>query len=243
MQIATSPLRLSRGFVVVAYGADDDGCMVPVKPEQCLLKLACKVEGECKIGEAGWRERKTGPCHPLQIVRCRAHGLGFTLYPEGHVPYGRAPVLLTPDECEPDESEDVREADEHREPATMVGAAIAASVGEFWERELIEDEPGPVLRTQQRWIKWLGLVVGLDGELSSEVLSELGLDAIDVRGNLAGKVAALGKLTGPYAWLRFAGALDLVCRLGPVWVISDPRSSRVASARGSVARAMRGPPR
>lgn len=247
MQSATSPSSSSRGFVVVAYGADEDGDMVAVKPKQCLASLS-GAEGSCKMGEAGWRERTTGPCHPLQKVRCREHQIAFTLYPEGYVPYGRVPVMCMPEpESEPEGrgEPDEREPVDHSEADTksgLVGAAIAAGAGERWERDLIEGESGPVLRTQQRWIKWLGTRVGLDGELSSEVLSELGLNAIEVRGKLTERVAALGKLTGREGWLRLAGALDLVCRHGPVWVIPDPRNGRVVSARSSLARAMRGPP-
>jgi len=43
------------------------------------------------------RERKTGPQIPVTVVQCRTHRRAFTLYPLGHVPYGRlavAPVRL-----------------------------------------------------------------------------------------------------------------------------------------------------
>ena len=43
------------------------------------------------------RERKTGPQIPVTVVQCRTHRRAFTLYPLGHVPYGRlavAPVGL-----------------------------------------------------------------------------------------------------------------------------------------------------
>ena len=36
-----------------------------------------------------YRERKTGPCVPVAVLKCATHGNGFTLYPCGHVPYGR----------------------------------------------------------------------------------------------------------------------------------------------------------
>lgn len=39
-----------------------------------------------------YRERKTGPCFPLAIMRCRTHTKYFTLYPFGHVPYGREAI-------------------------------------------------------------------------------------------------------------------------------------------------------
>lgn len=43
------------------------------------------------------RERKTGPQIQVTVLQCRTHRRAFTLYPLGHVPYGRlavAPVGL-----------------------------------------------------------------------------------------------------------------------------------------------------
>ncbi|MFC1482262.1 hypothetical protein ACFL51_00495 [Myxococcota bacterium] len=44
---------------------------------------------QCKVGLHGHRERKTGPGHPLAVVRCQVHGQSFTIYPSGFVPFGR----------------------------------------------------------------------------------------------------------------------------------------------------------
>ncbi len=236
--------------MVVPYGADDDGRMMPaMMPTQCLLSLAGATDGkDCRMGEAGWRDRLTGPKHPLKKVRCRKHGIAFPLYPKGCVPYGRVPVLLA-EKANKGESDgqSAEKAKKALEPKSgLLGAAIARSLDANWERALIMEESGPVLRTQQRWISWLGKAVGFDveGEVNSEVLSELGLDAINVRGTLSERVAALSELaTDSDGWLRLAGAFDLAGNLGGVWLMPDPRSSRVVSARGSLARAMRGPPR
>jgi len=40
-----------------------------------------------------WRERKTGPGIPLRLIFCRSHNRHFTVYPMGHVPYSRMPML------------------------------------------------------------------------------------------------------------------------------------------------------
>jgi len=40
----------------------------------------------------GRRERKTGPGFGLTVMRCATHGRAWTLYPPGHVPYGRVAV-------------------------------------------------------------------------------------------------------------------------------------------------------
>ena len=160
--------------------------------------------------------------------------MAFTLYPEGHVPYGRVPVLSEPDE-----------AGEIDTKASLVGAAIAVVRGQHWPEELIEDEQGPVGRIQRRRIKRLGMLVGFDRiQVESAVLGELGLNVIDVGAeSLAQRVAALSKLgTGCGAWLRVVAAIDHVGRMGPVWVMPKPTCDRLSPSRGALARAMRGPP-
>ena len=203
-------------------------------PDRCLSSLA-GAAGPCQVGGAGWRARSTGPRHPLRVVRCRVHEIAFTLYPVGHVPYGREPVLGEPGE-----------AGEIDTKSSLVGAAIAAIRKERWPEELIFDEPGPVQRTQRRRVEWLGKAVGFDQpQVESSVLGELGLAAIEVNGQtLPQRVSALSRLAPDSAsWLRFVGALDLVGRLGPVWVMPGIGRSRLVPARGSFARNMRGPPR
>jgi len=76
------------------------------------------------------RERKAGPQIPVTVAQCRTHRRGFTLYPLGHVPYGRmavAPVTLDGQvvlstQSEPTDSD-------RRSPAwraTQLGVAFAA---------------------------------------------------------------------------------------------------------------------
>ncbi len=208
--------------------------MLPVQmPDRCLLNGEGNAE-ECRIGGGFWRERSTGPRHPLRVVRCRTHNVAFTLYPEGHLPYGRMPVLSEPDE-----------AGEVDTKASLVGAAIAAAEGQHWPEDLIDDEQGPVGRIQRRRIKRLGMLVGFDRpQIESTVLGELGLNAVDVGvGSLAQRVAALSKLgTGSGSWLRLVAAIDHVGRMGSVWVMPKPTCDRLSPSSGALARAMRGPP-
>jgi hypothetical protein len=65
-------------------------------------ELGASVPGRCPLGEDGSpcavarhdrRPRKSGPEHALIVCRCRAHGVYFTVYPPGHVPYGRVAVV------------------------------------------------------------------------------------------------------------------------------------------------------
>jgi hypothetical protein len=125
-----------------------------------------------------------------------------------------------------------------------VGAAVAVCRGERWPEELVEEEHGPVGRTQRRWVRKVATVLGLDGvQVASAVLSELGLDAIMLGVTLAQRVAALAqKAADPSLWLHLAAALDLVGAYGPVGVMEGLQQPRLAPARGSFARALRGPP-
>lgn len=65
---------------------------------------------QCRVVLHAHRERKTGPEHPLAVIRCQVHHQSFTIYPPGFVPYGRqrlprqraeiesAPALLAVDD-------------------------------------------------------------------------------------------------------------------------------------------------
>ncbi len=220
------------GFVVVEYGGDEAGRMAPAwVPDRCLESLAGKA-GRCRIHKTGWRERKTGPCHRLRKARCRTHGVAFTLYPVGHLPYGREAVLGQSAEG----GEDPR--------ASLVGAAVAACRGDEWPEELIEEEAGPVRRTQARRIARVAFMTGLDEpRVDSRILDELGLEAIEVQGSLSRRVAALSRLgAGLGPWLRVAGAVDRVGRLGIVGVLPGVVRSRLTRPSGVRARHYRGPP-
>ena len=54
----------------------------------------CSLQGEpaCSVSLHHIRPRSTGPRHPIWVVRCHTHGVTFTLYPLGHVPYGRKSI-------------------------------------------------------------------------------------------------------------------------------------------------------
>ncbi len=149
------------------------------------------------------------------------------------MPYGREPVLRMGEDGEVDTR------------SSLLGAAVAASCGERWPDELIEDEEGPVQRTQRRRVQRLGAAVGLERtEVVSQVLAELGLEAIVFSGSVASRLAVIAGQAGDRAlWLQIVGAIDLVGRYGSVGVVEGLRSCRLAPARGSLARSLRGPPR
>lgn len=82
-----------RRFICAPYAADEGGAWRPVGViPQCPWAEAPEP---CRIVQHGFRERKTGPEFPIQVLHCGTHTRYFTVYPVGHVPYGRvrmAPV-------------------------------------------------------------------------------------------------------------------------------------------------------
>ena len=100
----------------------------------------------CHVSIHHWRPRKTGPEHPVAVAVCKTHGVHFTLYPLGHVPYGRraiAPFAAT----------------DNAWKQTIFHAAVDAAHGEpAWSREA---DGGPGWWTQRRQIARAAAVVGL----------------------------------------------------------------------------------
>ena len=112
--------------MTVAYVPGHAATLEPaVMPRSCLH--ASTGDPACVLTVHHQRERKTGPQIPVTVVQCQTHGRAFTLYPLGHIPYGRlavAPVGLDGQvllATEP-QSEGPRPAWR----ATLFGAAFAA---------------------------------------------------------------------------------------------------------------------
>lgn len=128
--------------MTVAYVPGCGSALKPaVMPRSCVYASA--GDPTCVLVVHHERERKTGPQIPVTVVHCRTHGRACTLYPLGHVPYGRqavAPVGLDGQVRFSTESEP--EAGGSRRPewrATQLGAAFAAI-----------DEP-MIKLTDRRW--------------------------------------------------------------------------------------------
>jgi hypothetical protein len=69
--------------------------MPAVMPRSCLY--AATGDDACVLVVHHVRERKTGPRIPVTVLQCQTHRRAFTMYPLGHIPYGRlavAPVGL-----------------------------------------------------------------------------------------------------------------------------------------------------
>lgn len=117
----------------------------------------------CRLTVHHRRDRKTGPCFPLTVMWCREHRRGFTLYPPGHVPYGRLALA-------PVNFDDGPVCDEDGAAAwssTLFGAALDAEKAECWNRDDGSDNytGGGSDRwwsTQSRHLAHLARLVGVD---------------------------------------------------------------------------------
>lgn len=85
-----------RPFVTVAYVPGSAVALGPaVMPRSCVH--AGTGDEACVLVVHHVRARKTGPRIPVTVLQCRTHRRAFTMYPLGHIPYGRlavAPVGL-----------------------------------------------------------------------------------------------------------------------------------------------------
>jgi len=83
-------------------------------------------------------------------MRCSRHGLAFTAYPAGHVPYGRVPlVALAPDGAELADG-----------GSSFLVAAGHARAGKRWPRDGAPDDLA-VATTQRRWVEDAVTLLGL----------------------------------------------------------------------------------
>lgn len=129
----------------------------------------------CRLRVVRYRDRKTGPCHPLLVLKCRSHpGPSFTVYPPGYGPYLRkkyAPVGPGGEIICSEKSAVAAEASAAWE-TTFVTAALDASRGERWSRESPSDDPRR-RRTQDRYLGLSALFFGLSSQLTEEVAQQI----------------------------------------------------------------------
>lgn len=134
------------------------------------LRAPC-AEGEtsrCKIGLHLLRERRTGPGHPVAVIRCRTHGRFFTIYPPGFVPYGRERLPTRVTEVE-------LEAGAPALEAVLHAAAVEMDRWPDWP-DPEGNKPGwasTQWRQISRWGRWLGLT-GPEG-IGQQIATTLGV--------------------------------------------------------------------
>ena len=132
-----------------------------VLPERCVLATGGQ---RCRVFVDHYRDRKTGPGFPVAVVGCSRHPQGrFTLYPPGHVPYGRQAVVP----CSPS-GPLLREAATGHPlwQATLVGAALDAAEGRRWPSHSPADDERR-RRTQGCRLARAGHLLGVHPELDA----------------------------------------------------------------------------
>lgn len=110
-----------------------------------------------------YRPRVTGPCFPILIMKCETHKVHFTVYPLGHFPYGREPLIAVAPDGKPSQEEQAKGDEDACWKDTMFQAALDAAERKAWPRE--HRKPSQRWWPQQRrllvWAMTL-LGIGLD---------------------------------------------------------------------------------
>lgn len=162
-------------------------------PEQCIQ--GADGDGSCcRIRLHHWRSRKTGPEFPLLVVECQTHGIAFTVYPLGHVPYGRAAIAPVDAHGQLLRSADAAGGDRGVAwEQTIMGAAQDAAEGRAWPRVGGDpSSPAGSWRTQGRRITQAAEILGLTGLQASPLVGPFGVSALGHRES----IAAFGEATG-----------------------------------------------
>ena len=123
----------------------------------------------CRIGAHSVRERRTGPKHPLWVVRCKTHRRCFTLYPPRWYPYARQAL--------------------DSDGLFAVGKEVAAN---GMGTDLPDQHAPRWRRTLYTWLALCGLWLGFASKQTDaeQAAFELGLDAYKHRDLRASYLAA-----------------------------------------------------
>ena len=160
--------RRAAPFIITPYVAGPNGRLTAQIPS-CCPASADTAEAECRLVIVHHRHRKTGPQHPVTVMRCRTHGCAFTLYPPGYAPYRRQPVMSVA----PDGAEFCCETDKDREETrfdeTLFEGALDAKRGRSWMKSPSRHLPKRPSGTRSRHLHVAARIVGLASDLSDRV--------------------------------------------------------------------------
>ena len=166
-----------RPFVITAYLPGPDGELRAQMPS--AGPCADRDERPCRLGVHHRRPRCTGPCFSLTVARCRAHQSAFTLYPPGHLPYGRLALAPSAPDGSAIRVPPPQPLEAYR--ATLFEPALDAAAGLAWRRQ----HPGASSRwwpTQHRRLALathiLGIAPALDARRREQVAELLGVDTL-----------------------------------------------------------------
>lgn len=114
----------------------------------------------CKLKRHSYRPRVTGPGFPILVMECEAHGVFFTVYPLGHFPYGRKPLLAVAPDGKPLQDEPAKDNEDACWLDTQFQAALDAAERKAWPRE--HRKPSQRWWPQQRrLLAWAMTLLGI----------------------------------------------------------------------------------
>lgn len=135
--------------------------MVCEIPDICPLGVELGQQHTCVVSFNYRRERKTGPCIPLVVVQCTTHNVCFTIYPPGHVPYGREPLIdIALDGFQIDAKLE-KDAIPNSFEGSLFEASLKASQGLFYPKEGPYELPMICYDTQLNQIKKSAMLLGI----------------------------------------------------------------------------------
>jgi hypothetical protein len=155
------------------------------------MPLRCPFAGgraACCLRVNHYRARKSGPCYPVAVVGCRIHGGGcFTLYPPGHVPYGRKPVAPQGPSGVFYVREGTQASGTRLQPwwrASFFSAAVDAAAGARWPEESLSEDARR-RRTQGRRlaaaVRLTGVHPALEERTREQIAVRLGVPLLTLR--------------------------------------------------------------
>jgi len=154
---------------------------------------------ECKVNLDHMRERKTGPCFALCVMRCRVHRKGFTIYPPGHVPYGQKSVAPVA----PDGSWITGQSGAKRFAGTFFDAALDAADNHAWPHASYDGDLHPRFRTQLRHLDRAALLLGIKPDIDVYLREETS-NILSVPGQVLHDSAGLVQEQSGYRMLGIA---------------------------------------
>jgi len=150
-------------FAIAPYEAVETGELRVQLPARCVHARPGET---CSLSIDHHRPRKTGPGFPLAVVGCSRHPVGrYTLYPPGHVPYGRQAVV--PCSLSGPLQQD-RATGEPPWPPTLFAAAVDAAAGDWWLCHWSKDDVRR-RRTQGRHLQQAGHLLGIQADMDSRI--------------------------------------------------------------------------
>ncbi len=176
--------------MVTPYLPDPDGRLIARRSS--VGPCTGRAGQSCRLSLDHERLRKTGPCFALSVFRCRTHGIGFTVYPPGHVPYGR--VALAP--VAPDGHVLITaHSGTGRFENTLFAAALDAADHQAWPQAAEDGYRVPRFPTQMRRLVRACRLLGVEPTLEAGSRECLGSILRGKRGQAQFLLNKLNKLS------------------------------------------------